>query len=519
MARARLCMRISKEILRLRYAEGKSEREIRDILGLKSKTTVHRCVERAEKAGIGWPLPESMSEDNLEMRLFPRQPARFSGKAPIDFAYVHEQMQHKFATKMVLWQEYTELHPGNHYGYTQFSELYNKWAGYLNYSMRQTYRAGEKVFVDFGSGLEYIDRETGEYVKTHMFVAVLGASKYTYTEAVLSQDLPAWISANRRMLEYFDGVSETIVPDNLKAAVEKASLYEPLLNRTYAEFARHYGSHVAPTRPKEPRDKAHVENGVKLVKRWILFRLRNEKFFSLHELNAAVRALLEKFNAKVMKKIGKSRKELFLTLDKPNMSPLPETPFEFAEWKEVKPGPDYHVSFEKQLYSVPYTLIGKKLEIKATDTLIEVYLKGERVCSHRRKRGGYEPTTVPEHMPESHREVSSVTSESLKARAERIGPDVLMLVEAKLGSGRFEQHAYRSCLGILRLGEKYGLERLNKACKRGLHYRSMSYDNISTILKHKLEEQEYEKPFVSRPPLKHANIRGKEEYEKCLFEN
>jgi len=518
MAQKRLCMRTSKEILKLK-AEGKSEREIRDILGLKSKTTVHRCIERAEKAGISWPLPSGTSEDALENGLFPRQPAKTSDKAQIDFAYVHGQLQRKNATKTVLWEEYAEMHPGNHYGYTSFSELYNKWAGHLNYSMRQTYKAGEKVFVDFGGGLEYINRETGEYVKTHMFVAVLGASKYTYTEAVLSQDLPTWISANRRMFEFFGGVPEIIVPDNLKAAVEKADRYEPLINRTYEECAMHYGSHVAPTRPKEPRDKADVENGVKLVKRWILFRLRNEKFFSLHELNAAVHALLEKFNEKIVKKVGKSRKETFLTLDKPNMKPLPEKPFEFAEWKAVKPGPDYHVSFEKHLYSVPYTLIGKKLEVKATDMLIEVYLKDERVCSHQRSRRENGRTTIDGHMPESHRAVAGISEESLLSWAEKIGSDTAQLVKMRFESEKIVEHAFRGILGILRFARKFGRERLNKACKRAVHYKSISYQSVAIILKNNLESQEYEKPYVSRPPFKHENIRGKEEYDKCLFEN
>lgn len=519
MAQKRLCMRTSKEILKLKYRDGKTEREIRDVLGLKSKSAVHRYLVRAEAAGISWPLPDGMSEDALEMRLFPIQPSITSGKTPIDFVYVHEQLQRKDTTKMFLWEQYAEASPENHYGYTQFSELYNKWAGNLNYSMRQTYKAGEKVFVDFGEGLSVLDRETGEYVKTHVFVGVLGASKYTYAEAVYSQDLPSWIMVNQRMLEFFGCVPEVIVPDNLKAAVERACRYDPLINRTFEEFARHYDAHVAPARPYEPRDKALVENGVKLIKRWVLVRLRDRIFFSLKELNAAIREVLEKFNAKIMKKIGKSRKELFDTIDKPAMRPLPEVPFEYAEWKIVKPGPDYHVSFEKHLYSVPYTFKGKKLEVRATDTLIEVYSKDERICSHKRSRKEHDHTTVTEHMPERHRAVAGVTAESLMDWAKKIGPDAAQLVKIKLESEKFPEYAFRSILGILRFEHKFGRERVNKACKRGIYYRSMSYHSISTILKHNLEDQEYEKPCVSRPPLKHDNIRGKEEYERCLFEN
>lgn len=321
------------------------------------------------------------------------------------------------------------------------------------------------------------------------------------------------------MLEYFGCVPEIIVPDNLKAAVEKACRYEPVVNRTYLEFASHYSAYVAPTRPYEPKDKALAENGVKLVKRWILIRLRDRVFFSLDELNTAIRELLEKFNAKLMKKIGKSRKELFESLDKPAMNPLPEIPFEYAEWKIVKPGPDYHVSFEKHLYSVPCTLKGRHLEIRATDTLIEVYLKDRHVCSHKRSRKEHGCTTLIEHMPENHKAVAGVTPESLIRQAERIGEHAVKLVKLKLDAGRFPENAYRSCLGILRFERKSGRERLNKACKRAVHFGSMSYQNISNILQYNLEDQKYEKIPVSRPPLNHENIRGKEEYRERFFDN
>lgn len=519
MAQKRLSMKKNMEILRLRYELGKSEREIRTILSLKSKTTVHRCLQRAESAGISWPLPEGTTEDSLEQMLFPVQPAVNSDKASLDFPYIYERLQHKDATKMYVWEMYSEANPENHYKYTQFCELYNRWAGRLNYSMRQTYKAGEKVFVDFGGEMSVFNKDTGEFQKTHIFVAVLGASKYTYVEAVFSQDLPSWIKVNRHMLEYFGCVPEIIVPDNLKAAVEKACKYEPVVNRTYLEFASHYSAYVAPTRPYEPKDKALAENGVKLVKRWILIRLRDRVFFSLEELNTAIRELLEKFNAKLMKKIGKSRKELFESLDKPAMNPLPEIPFEYAEWKIVKPGPDYHVSFEKHLYSVPCILKGRQLEIRATDTLIELYLKGRHVCSHKRSRKEHGCTTLIEHMPENHKAVAGVTPESLIRQAERIGEHAVKLVKLKLEAGRFPENAYRSCLGILRLERKSGRERLNKACKRAIYFGSMSYQNVSNILQYNLEDQEYEKIPVSRPPLNHENIRGKEEYRERLRDN
>jgi transposase len=512
-------MRTNKDILQLKYESGKTEREIRTLLGLKSKTTVHQCIERAKAAGISWPLPADMTEEMLEANLFPAQPAKPSDKAPIDFAYMHKEMQRKDTTKIFLWERYAEANPDSHYGLTQFCELTNKWSGNLNYSMKQIYKAGEKVFVDFGEGLTVIDKETGECKPTHVFVGVLGASKYTYVEAVFSQDLPSWIRVNRHMFEFFGCVPEMIVPDNLKSAVDKACRYEPLINRTYKEFARYYKSYVAPAMPYEPRDKADAENGVKLMKRWILIRLRDDKYHSLAELNAAILGVLEKFNAKIMKKVGKSRTELFLTLDKPAMKPLPEIPFEYAEFKIVRPGPDYHVSFEKHMYSVPCELKGQILEIRATDTLVEIYKRDKHICSHRRSRKEHAHTTITEHMPESHRAVAGVTAESLLNQAKRIGPNVVALIQAKLALGKHPEYAFRSSLGILRLTKKYSNERLDKACKRGLHYQSMSYANISNILQNKLEDQEYEKPHVSRPPFTHENIRGKQEYERCLFEN
>lgn len=519
MAQTRLCMRTNKDILRLKYESGKTEREIRNLLGLKSKTTVHQCIERAKTAGISWPLPGGMTEEALEAALFPVQPAKPSDKAPIDYAYMHEEMQRKDTTKTFLWERYAAANPDNHYGLTQFCELTNRWSGRLNYSMKQTYKAGEKVFVDFGDGLTVVDKETGECKATHVFVGVLGASKYTYAEAVFSQDLPSWIRVNRNMFEFFGCVPEIIVPDNLKSAVDKACRYEPMINRTYSELARHYKTHVAPTRPYEPRDKADVENGVKLMKRWVLRRLRDDIFHSPAELNAAILKVLKEFNAKIMKKVGKSRMELFLTLDKPNMNPLPEIPFEYAEWKIVRPGPDYHVSFEKHLYSVPCELKGQILEIRATDTLVEIYKRDKHICSHRRSRKEHAHTTITEHMPESHRAVAGVTAESLLNQAKKIGPNAVALIETKLRAGKYPEYAFRSCLGILCLTKKYCNERLDKACKRGLHYRSMSYGNILNILQNKLEDQEYEKPHVSRPPFTHENIRGKHEFEKCLFEN
>lgn len=520
MAQKRLCMRQIKEILRLKYALGKSQREIKNLCGL-GKTTVQEYLTRAKSAGVSWPLPDDMTNGQLEQLMFPEKSDIPQGKAPIPYQYIAEELRRPNITLWLLWEEYMNENPGNGYQYSFFNELVGKYIGGTKYSMRQEHKAGEKLFVDFGEAAEpkILNRTTGEYEKVQFFVSVWGASKYAYAEAVRTQDIPTWIKLNINSFRFFGCTPQYLVPDNLKSAVTKSCKYEPLINNTFSELGEYYNLAIMPARPERPKDKSLAENGVKLVKRWILARLRNEIFYSFGELNSAIRKKLEYYNTRIMKKYGKSRKELFESLDKPVASHLPEKDYEYAEWKKAKVNVNYHMCFEKHDYSIPYTLIHKEVDIKAMANVIEVYFKGERVCSHARSRkiNGY--TTVKEHMPPSHQKHIEWTPERIISWAEKYGPAVKSLVETIIASTRFPEQAYKRCLGIIRLANRYPHERLNIACERALKYKSLSYRTVSDILKNKTDKlPDVDEPKISRPPIIHANIRGKEYFNDCIFE-
>lgn len=507
MAQRRLSVRKIKEVLRLKYMLNKSQREIKRICGI-GKTTVQEYLRRANAAGLKWPLPEDMTEDELEKKLFPKESGHSGGKAPIPYQYIYEELRRPNVTLSVLWEEYKRNNPDG-YQYSWFSEQVSKYRRSVNYSMRQEHNAGEKSFVDFGSGIDIVDRANGKLISTKIFVFVWGASKKIYAEAVLNEDIASWIKANVNALEYFGCCPKAIVPDNLKSAVTKACRYEPEINRTFEEFANHYQTVILPARSGKPKDKSLAENGVKLGKRWILSRLRNQVFFSLTELNASIRSILADLNSREMKKIGKSRDELFLTLDKPNSLSLPDKPYEYAEWKKAKVNINYHISFEKHEYSVPYTYIHKEVEIKATGQLIGVYFKGQRICSHRRSYTEHSYTTVKEHMPPSHQKYLEWTPGRILEWARKYGPAVKILVERIIDSRRFPEQAYKSCLGIIRLEKHYTAQRLNAACERAINYQVLSYSGVKNILRNGLEGSK-EPQLVSKTPIYHENIRGSE---------
>ena len=516
MAQRRLSMRKIREVLRLRHVLGKSQREISKSLGI-GKTSVQEHIRRAEAAGISWPVPDDMTEEKLERRLYPGMaPERMAGNE-IPFGYIYEEQRRPHLTMALLWEEYKRDNPSG-YQYSWFCEQVRHYLGRMNYSMRQEHKAGEKGFVDFGSGLNIVDPLTGELIPTEIFIFVWGASQKMYGEAVLSEDTRSWIKVHRNALEYFDCCPKGIVPDNLKAGVTKACRYEPVINRIYEEFAEHYGTAILPARSNRPKDKALAELGVKLGKRWVLSRLRNRIFYSLEELNAAIREELKKLNAKKIKKLDKSRDELFLSLDKPNALSLPDKPYEYAEWKKAKVGINYHVSYGKHDYSVPYTLIHREVEIKATEGVVEIYFKGQRICVHRRSSLEHGYTTVKEHMPPSHQKYLEWTPERILEWAGKYGPSVKTLVECIMESRKFPEQAYKSCLGIIRLEKHYTAERLDAACFRALKYRALSYTGVKNILQNKLEAVE-ERRAARRIPLNHENIRGPEYFTGGLFDN
>jgi transposase len=378
--------------------------------------------------------------------------------------------------------------------------------------MRLSHKGGEKVFVDYaGQTAPVVDPNTGEVRQVQIFVGVLGASSYTYAEAHWSQDLPNWISAHVRMFAFFGGVPEIVVPDNLKAGVKHPCRYEPDLNPTYQDLAQHYGTAVVPARVRKPKDKAKAEVGVQVVERWILARLRNRTFFSLADLNQAIRELLDELDAKLMKHLGRSRRELFETLDQPALKPLPELPYEFATWKKARVNIDYHIEFEKHYYSVPYTLIHEEVYVRATERTIEIFFKNRRVASHRRTNVRGRHTTISEHMPPSHQKYQEWSPDRFTRWAQAIGPHTAQLVQALLDSRKHPQQAYRSCMGILRLAKRYGEDRLEAACRRALPAGIHSYKGVKNILDAKLDQVEPEEP-ATVVPTDHENIRGQAYY-------
>jgi transposase len=375
-------MRKIEEILRLKYEARLSHRAIAQSCSV-SPSTVSEYITHAKAAGLSWPLPEEINNEKLNELLFPQRGSASGHNIPQpDWAEVHKELRRKSVTLSLLWVEYRQEHPGG-YGYSQFCYHYRMWAKQLKPMMRQKHKAGEKLFVDYaGQMVPVVDPQTGEIRQAQIFVATLGASNYTYSEAHWSQDLPNWIGAHVRTLAFLGGVPEVLVPDNLKAGVKSPHLYEPDLNPTYLDFAQHYGVAVVPARVRKPKDKSKVEVGVQVVERWILAPLRDRTFFSLAELNQAMWELLVELlrdrtffslaelnqamwellvelNERPMRHLGQSRLQLFESLDKPALAPLPAQPYEFARWKKARVHIDYHVSFEKHYYSVPYNLIGK----------------------------------------------------------------------------------------------------------------------------------------------------------------
>jgi transposase len=500
-------MRKIGEALRLKAA-GLSTRKIAASLGI-GQSTASEYLKRAARAGLSWPLPAGLSDADLERQLFQSTGgATRCGLAPPDWPQVHRELRRKGVTLSLVWEEYRATQPDDGYGYSRFCELYRRWEGRLSPTMRQHHFAGERAFVDYaGDTLEVIDGATGEVRQAQVFVGVLGASNYTYVEATWTQALPDWIASHIRMLAFFGGAPGQLVSDNLKAGVTKACFYEPKVNRTYADLAAHYDTAIIPARPYKPRDKAKVEVGVQLVQRWIVARLRKRRFFSLADLNTAIRELLERFNAKRTRHLGASRRELFELLDKPALKPLPVEPYEYAEWVERKVGLDYHVEIEKHYYSAPHTLLKQKLWARIAARTVEIFHDGQRVASHVRSSGNRGHTTVADHMPASHRRYAGWTPGEIRHQAERIGPNTGALVDLILRTKTHPEQGFRACLGIVRLARPHGREALEAACSRAIEIGGLSYTSVNSILKNNLHRRRPQKP-AEGPAISHPNIRG-----------
>jgi transposase len=465
---------------------------------------------------VTWAEASAMAEAQLEERLFPTEHVPSSVKRPPpDCEHIYNELRtyRKFnLTLSQLWLEYKEKHPDG-YQYTQFCEHYWRWRKKLDYVMRQEHRGGEKLFIDYSDGLSIVDTLTGELILTQLFLAVWGASSYTYAEASLSQTLPDWVGAHRRALEYFRCVPRVLVPDNLKSGVSKACKYEPELNPTYSDMAEHYGCAVLPARPRKPRDKAKVENGVLIAQRWILAVLRHRTFYSLADLNAAIRECLERLNARPLKKLKKSRRELFEAVDRPNALPLPTRPYEYAEWYKARVQLNYHVEVDGHYYSVPHQLLHEKLDIRLTAAVVEAFHKGERVAAHVRSyhKNGY--TTLPEHMPPEHRFYAEWNPDRFIRWAGKTGEATARLVEKILATRPYPEQGYKACLGIINLTRDYEPVRVEASARRALKYKACSYRSMKAILSAGLDRHpdNGEQPRLPGLPP-HQNIRGPEYY-------
>jgi transposase len=507
-------MRKISEVLRLRFELGLGQRAIARACSI-SQSTVHEYLNRAAAAGVVWPLGEEWDEQRVEQALFGERQVvkRLPEQVLPDFPALHAELQqHPHLTLQLAWEEYRQVHPEG-YGYSRFCELYQRWRGKQDVVLRQVHKPGEKGFVDWaGATIPVHDPVTGEVWPASLFVMVLGASSYTYAEATRDQQLAAWINAHIHAFEYFSGVPRLLIPDNLRTGVRRACRYDPDLNPTYQELAMHYAVGVVPARPYRARDKAKVEVGVQVAERWIIAALRHQKFFRLADLNGAIRELLERLNQRPFKKREGSRASVFAAVERNALRELPAEPFDMSQWSYARVNIDYHIAFDANFYSVPYTLVQERVEVRATPTTIEIFHKGQRVASHVRGHGREQVFTQREHRPKSHQAHLEWTPSRMVHWAEQIGPHTAKLFERILAEKPHPEMGYRSCLGIIRLAEQYSSTRMEAAADRAIRTGACRFQSVKSILKNSLDQQPLPEPPLPLPPS-HDNIRGAEYFE------
>ena len=511
MTSERLSMRHTREILRQKWLLGRSHRDVAASLGI-SLGVIAATLQRARAAGLDWPTVEGLAEPTLAAQLYgPPGPAR----RPVpDPAYLHTERKKPGVTLQLLHQEYLAQHPTG-YQYTQFCDYYRRWCRARRLSMRQVHQAGEKLFVDYsGKKPTMVDPDTGEVRPVELFVAVCGASNYTFAEATATQQVGDWLRSHVHAFEFFGGVPAVVVPDQLKSGVTGSCRYEPALQRSYEELAGHYGTVILPARPARPRDKAKVEVGVQVAQRWILARLRHETLIGLGALNRRIRELLAALNDREMRHYRTSRRALFVALDQPALQPLPATRFEPGAWKWVRANIDYHVELEGHCYRVPFTLRQERLELRYTVPTVEIFHRGQRVAVHVRQFVRGRHTTVAAHMPHSHQQHLEWSPARLIHWGGTLGPSVEALVTTMLDARAHPEQGYRSCLGLLRLGKQYGEARLDVACARALRGGARSYRHVASILKTGLDRlaASSEAP-AEQPALLHDHLRGPHYYQ------
>jgi transposase len=503
-------MRKIREILRLKWVAQRSHRETARSLSL-SPGAVASAVGRARATGLTWDAVEALGDDALERVLYGPTPAEIDGARPEpDLAWIHQELRRPGVTLELLHVEYLGLYPTG-YRYSAFCERYRAWRARQRLSMRQVHKAGEKAFVDYaGQRPTLVDVATGEVVAVELFVAVLGASNYTFAEATRTQQSADWIASHVRAVEYFGGVPAVWVPDQLRTGVTVSCRYEPGVQRTYAEWAQHYHTVIIPARPAKPRDKAKVEVAVQVAERWILARLRHETFFHLAALNTRIAELRTALNDRAMKGYGgRTRRNLFEQFDRPALQALPAERFVHADWLQARLNIDYHLEIDHHYYSAPYPLVHERLDVRLSATTVEIFQRGTRIWVHARSAVPGRHTTVAEHMPKAHRAHQEWSPSRLIRWGATIGPATETLVQQILASRPHPEQGYRSCLGLLRLAKQYGPARLNAACARAVAVGARSYRHVASMLKHGLDRQPWLPDAAdARPILTHDNVRG-----------
>ena len=520
MSSKAITMRKIKEVLRLRFECHLSMEAIARSLELSKGVVVKYC-QLACAAKIDWKNAQDWDEARLRNTLTPNasELVRTTPYVLPNFALIHQELKNKYMTLQLLWHEYVASTEGKTYSYSAFCEHYSRFTKTLKLSMKQIHKAGEKCFVDYaGPTIPIIDVLTGEITKAQIFVAVLGASSYTFALATAAQKTADWLLGQRKAFEYFGGVTQVIVPDNPRSLIADPDRYEPGIGRSYAEFAAHYGCAVIPARPRKPQDKGKVEVGVQVVERWILARLRHQQFFSLADLNIAIANLLEELNTRPFKKLPGNRRSAFEAIDRSALKPLPTKPFEMCSWKKAKVGIDYHVELEHHYYSVPYQYARKHVELRYTASVVEVLCEGKRIAAHPRViRTGYShglssQTTVAQHMPKAHQAHQQWSPQRLLIWGKEIGMSTQMLVSHLLYQKSHPELGYRACLGLLSLAKKYSKERLEAACTIAVANRAMTQKSVRNILATKLDLAPANKtsptPKSAQQLPLHENVRG-----------
>ncbi|PKM70817.1 MAG: transposase [Firmicutes bacterium HGW-Firmicutes-18] len=508
-----------REILRLQ-SQGISIRGVAASCG-HSRNTIRSVLRRAEERNVSWPFEKDFSDADLQEILFPEKNVSDNRRMP-DCDYIHKEMAKSGVNLTLLWDEYCQearMYNEIPFMYTQFCRYYRKFASTQKATMHIKRKPGEQMEVDWaGTTTPMYDRETGEVMDAYLFVAVLPSSQYAYVEAFTSQNQESWITGHVNAYRHFGGVTRTLIPDNLKTGVEKASWYTPIINKTYQEMAEHYGTAVIPARVRKPKDKASVESTVNTTTTWIIAALRHQKFFTLVDLNQSIWEKLKGYNEKPFQKKPGSRLSVFLEEEKPTLMPLPATPYELAYWKTATVQFNYHISVEKMHYSVPYEYIKHRVDVRVTKNIIEVFYNTLRIASHRRLHGRIgQYSTVEDHMPDKHKSYITWNGERFISWARGIGPSTEVVVKALLASRGIEQQSYKTCMGLLKLADKYSIVRLEEACRKSLTYTPRpSLKSVQTILKtgqDRLREETDSKELpLSRQASSFGFTRGSDYY-------